>query len=195
MFSTYDAESSAFAGLTPRAAMAKRRQHTIHGSPTATNRMFGVARNLLPSDDLAWDCVQETLLNLPNQSDSFELPSLLRLTHLRGLTMRRSQRRRLRHEQSYCQLHPEVDCDCDPVQAAQVNELETVFRQKVEELPSEFRQVFLLHFSTGWDYLTIAQRLGLPIGTVRSRLSRARNLLRESLSPWLDDDSDREARN
>jgi len=55
-------------------------------------------------------------------------------------------------------------------------------RQAIEDLPSEFREVFVLRELEGLSYKEIAQVAGLPMGTVMSRLARARQRLAEVLS-------------
>ena len=49
-------------------------------------------------------------------------------------------------------------------------------------LPPKMRATILLVDAEGMDYQTAAQLLGVPVGTVRSRLSQARGLLRRALS-------------
>jgi RNA polymerase sigma-70 factor, ECF subfamily len=56
-------------------------------------------------------------------------------------------------------------------------------QQTLEELPPAFREVLVLVEMEGLSYKQAAQVLGIPIGTVMSRLTRARHRLRESLSP------------
>ena len=58
-------------------------------------------------------------------------------------------------------------------------------QQTLEELPSAFREVLVLVEIEGLSYKQAAQVLGIPIGTVMSRLTRARHRLRESLSPLI----------
>jgi RNA polymerase sigma factor (sigma-70 family) len=48
----------------------------------------------------------------------------------------------------------------------------------LDQLPEDKRQVLLLHHSDGLTYTDIARRLNVPDGTVRSRMARARYLLR-----------------
>ena len=54
-------------------------------------------------------------------------------------------------------------------------------RQAVEELPSPFKEVVLLVDLMELSYQEVSQILNCPIGTVRSRLHRARLMLREKL--------------
>ncbi len=55
-------------------------------------------------------------------------------------------------------------------------------QQALDELPADFRVVVLLCDVEGLDYQSIADILGVPIGTVRSRLARGRERLRARLS-------------
>ncbi len=55
-------------------------------------------------------------------------------------------------------------------------------RRLIQELPDEFREVLVLRELNGLTYREIAQVTGAPSGTVMSRLSRARHMLREALS-------------
>jgi len=60
-------------------------------------------------------------------------------------------------------------------------EQETIQRA-LDELPVKFREIILLCDSEEMSYQEIAETLGIPIGTVMSRLSRARKSMRESLA-------------
>lgn len=57
-----------------------------------------------------------------------------------------------------------------------------LLNQALEELPTVFREVLVLLEIEGLSYKEIAEVLEIPIGTVMSRLARARHRLRESLS-------------
>lgn len=54
----------------------------------------------------------------------------------------------------------------------------------VKDLPSEYRQVVVLADIQGLPYQEIADRLRIPVGTVRSRLSRGRDRVRRALFAW-----------
>jgi RNA polymerase sigma-70 factor (ECF subfamily) len=54
----------------------------------------------------------------------------------------------------------------------------------VKALPAEYRQVVALADIQGLPYQEIADRLNIPVGTVRSRLSRGRDRVRKALFAW-----------
>lgn len=63
--------------------------------------------------------------------------------------------------------------------------LKTILKSKIEELPEHYKDVLLLHYFEGFDYREIADVLGINIGTVKSRLFRARELLSKKMRRYL----------
>jgi RNA polymerase sigma-70 factor (ECF subfamily) len=57
-----------------------------------------------------------------------------------------------------------------------------LLRRALEELPVESREVLILHELEGLSYKEIAVIAGIPMGTVMSRLARARGRLEQSLA-------------
>ena len=55
-------------------------------------------------------------------------------------------------------------------------------RRAIEELPVEFREIVILREMEGFSYKEIADLAGVPLGTVMSRLARARRLLQKQLA-------------
>lgn len=68
-----------------------------------------------------------------------------------------------------------------PEQEAERSEVRAAIEKCLEELPPEFKVVALLVDVQGYDYREAAQMIGKPVGTVKSRLARARGRLRECL--------------
>ncbi|GDX40123.1 RNA polymerase sigma factor [Armatimonadota bacterium] len=68
-----------------------------------------------------------------------------------------------------------------PGQVAETNERNTVLQKAVASLPDYQRAMVVLYHTEGLSYDEIAEALDLPIGTVKSRLNRARLVLREKL--------------
>ena len=56
--------------------------------------------------------------------------------------------------------------------------------EALEELPDHFRVAVVLSDLRDWQYKEISDELKIPVGTVKSRLSRARRQLREQLRPY-----------
>ncbi len=143
--------------------------------------MARVARRILPSDDLAWDAVQETLLRvwLRGSLPEDPKPVLVHLVVRSALHVRRCLRRRRDHEE----LSAGVGSCCydDPAAALRDREVEQDLRRRLERIAAGPRAVFELYELEGLDYGQVARRLAIPVGTVRSRLARARSLLRASL--------------
>ena len=68
-----------------------------------------------------------------------------------------------------------------PEQAAERAELSRALKHCLEDLSPEFRSVVVLVDLQGLDYLEAAQVIGSPVGTVKSRLARARLRMRDCL--------------
>ncbi len=142
------------------------------------------ARRLLGCDHLADDAVQEALLAFWRQDPQ---PSnvrawLTRAVVLRSRQLLRSLRRRRHHEHvatQHCELH--AGCD-NPVHVAVAHETGTRLLAALDTLPRAQREALELYERTGLDYAGVAERLQLPIGTVRSRLHRARAAIEAALS-------------
>ena len=62
-----------------------------------------------------------------------------------------------------------------------------MIRRALSELSDEFRQAIVLTEIEGLSYEDAAEAVGCPIGTIRSRIHRARNELREKLRILLKD--------
>jgi RNA polymerase sigma-70 factor (ECF subfamily) len=69
----------------------------------------------------------------------------------------------------------------NPEQQFLDNMLRSDLVKAVDELPETFRIVLVLAELEGFDYQAIADMLEIPVGTVRSRLSRARSMLQKTL--------------
>ncbi|WKZ40385.1 MAG: RNA polymerase sigma factor [Anaerolineales bacterium] len=68
-----------------------------------------------------------------------------------------------------------------PEMKAEQNELTKELHRLLDELPRAFRSVIMLVDVYEFDYAEAAQTLGVPIGTVKSRLARARLQMQEKL--------------
>jgi RNA polymerase sigma-70 factor (ECF subfamily) len=77
------------------------------------------------------------------------------------------------------------DFDADPQRQLLRRASGDEVRAAIDELPEEFREVIVLRELEGLSYKQIAAVAGLPVGTVMSRLARARTRLEQKLAPTL----------
>jgi RNA polymerase sigma-70 factor (ECF subfamily) len=84
-------------------------------------------------------------------------------------------------EEQHSGTRPTVDPETLTLQAANAALIERTLR----ELPARFRELLVLRELEGLSYQELADVLGIPIGSVMSGLSRARQAFRRALEPTL----------
>lgn len=70
-----------------------------------------------------------------------------------------------------------------PDEQAEGNERQRILQRAIDSLPDYQRAMVVLYHTEGLSYEEIAAVMDMPIGTVKSRLNRARLVLREKLEP------------
>lgn len=146
-------------------------------------RMFRAARRILPSDDLAHDAVQDVVTRLwfDGYLDERADAALVHLVTLRARHLLRGARRREHHEGNAACACDACRPEDDPAQHFTSFELDDEIERALARLTPEQRTAFELHACRELDYEAIARGTGTPLGTVRSRIHRARKVLRELL--------------
>jgi RNA polymerase sigma-70 factor (ECF subfamily) len=138
-----------------------------------------LARWLLRDPNDAQDAVQEAALRAFRFVDSLQGGAKAWLLSIvRNACFTRMSRERP-SEQFDEELHGSVEID--PELLAQRAADRALIDEELEKLPPEFREALVLRELEGLSYKEIAQVAGVPIGTVMSRLSRARRLLMRAL--------------
>lgn len=96
------------------------------------------------------------------------------------------ERRRKRWLRLLPQLHSSNGHHHEPTQHKRLvaDEMHSRLHDALEHVPIPFRSALVLHHLEGWSYADIAQSLECSIGTVKSRIFRARRILHEELSPY-----------
>ncbi len=151
------------------------------------NRVMGVATRMLgdrgEAEDLAQDVFVKVYRGLPGfQGASLFSTWLFRITANSCLNQRR--RRRPETQISDGADDPELtlsDPSSDPHHLLEQKELKIVLEKTIQSLPEEQRIVLILRDIEGLSYEAIAASLGLELGTVRSRLHRARLQIQVSI--------------
>jgi RNA polymerase sigma-70 factor, ECF subfamily len=156
--------------------------------------LYRTARRLTRNDQAAEDLVQDALERAYTHYDRFQPGTNMRAWLFRILSnLAISQYRRRSTAPAiesldegeefslYDQLQASGDAESD-VESRVLDMLgEESIRAAIEALPMEFRMVVLLADVEGFAYKEIAEILGIPRGTVMSRLFRGRRLLQRSL--------------
>jgi RNA polymerase sigma factor (sigma-70 family) len=144
---------------------------------------YGLALRILRDDALAQDAVQEAFLGVWRAAGRFTAerskPStwLLTLVHRRAVDLvRREQRRRTEP------LQPKTE----PMSAEAVDEAELAtqretIRGALRRLPPEQREAIELAYYGGYTQSELAERLGQPLGTIKSRMFTGLARLRDEL--------------
>ncbi|MFW5867361.1 MAG: RNA polymerase sigma factor [Armatimonadota bacterium] len=78
------------------------------------------------------------------------------------------------------------DFSDEPAGAAEQRELQELVHAAIGRLSDDFRAVIVLYDIRGLSYQEISDALEIPLGTVKSRLNRARQALREEMQPWVE---------
>jgi len=147
--------------------------------------VFGVCRRVLGDQHAAEDALQATFLVFAKRARSIRRQEsvggwLHRVA--RRIAVRAGKAARRRQSTQDVGAHVETLAEvCDPGQSLERSELRTVLDKEIDRLDLVCRQVVVLCDLEGLTHDQAAERLRWPVGTVKSRLSRARNRLRERL--------------
>jgi RNA polymerase sigma-70 factor, ECF subfamily len=155
--------------------------------------VFNTALRVLGDDDMAADASQEAFLSAfraigSYRGGSFKAWLLRTVTNACYDELRRKKRRPTTPLEPETEDGDEVESPrwlADPAaspedQLDQV-ELEHAIQHCLDNLPTDFRTVVVLADVQGLDYTEVAQAAHVPLGTIKSRLARARLRLRECL--------------
>jgi len=152
------------------------------------HRVFGVALRMLRNRGEAEEIAQEVFLRVHRAVGDFRGEAKLS-TWLYAITSRLCLNRLASGERHMAREGEEslerLRADADPAAHAERGELEAALQRAITELPEERRVVVVLRDFEGLSYEEIAAALDLPLGTVRSRLHRARTDLKEKLERFL----------
>lgn len=155
------------------------------------DRLFNVAYRVLDNADDAADVVQDVFVNAYTSLKTFKGDSelftwLYRIAFNTAISFKRRRRGVVRIDAGGEDggLDPEDrSTDTAPEAGMERTEDERVLAEAMAKLSPEHRTVLVLKDIDGLKYEEIADAMGVPIGTVRSRLHRARLELKSLLDP------------
>ena len=160
-------------------AVAERRLYDTH-----VDRIYRLAYRLTGDDTLAQDLTQDTFIRAFERLDGFRgeaafgtwLHAIAMTVILNGL------RKVKRFRQREADLDDAATMGADGAEADP--DLKHKLTRAVDGLPLKYRTVFVMHDVEGYTHEEIGQALGVPPGTSKAQLFRARARLREALSAF-----------
>ncbi len=165
------------------------------------DRLFATCMKMVHDRELAADLTQDSMVKIIEGLDTYDGRAKLStwmiritmnvcLTKLRSEKLRRhasldatdartglTQGEQLADGQGFGRVSPELSAS----QRVEADELRELLSAALVRLDPEQRAIVVLRDSRGLDYDQIAEILGVPVGTVKSRLFRARMALREMI--------------
>lgn len=158
--------------------------------------LLGIAQGVLQDADEAEEVVQESFATVWDKIGQVPadarglLPWVLRVTRNRAIDRLRSRRRRLRKAARFAAHAIEAEPLAEPEEPNDARvpgwHVHVAIRAALEALPPEQRTAVWLAYFEGLTHSAIAERLGLPVGTVKTRLRLAFDKLRPVLAPMKD---------
>ena len=157
------------------------------------DRVFNTALRILGDEDIAQDAAQEAFISAFRSIATFRGGSF-KAWLLRTVTNACYDELRRQKRHPTTPLEPETndgeemdsprwlaDPNMTPSEQFEADELEHAIQHCLDTLPVDFRTVVVLADVQGMDYSEVATAARVPLGTIKSRLARARLRLRECL--------------
>ncbi len=138
--------------------------------------------------DSAMDIVQDSFVRAYQALDRFDetQPFYPWISKIAGNLAINHIRKRSRETSLDLEITEQASANPDPLEKLQLEETDRSFMKAVSELPLQYRAVFILRNFEELSYEEIAERLEISVGTVDSRLYRARRILVDKLKELLE---------
>jgi RNA polymerase sigma-70 factor (ECF subfamily) len=147
----------------------------VESAPLAFRVAYGVLRQRQDAEDVAQDALLKAFRRWPQLRQRERFRSwIVRMTWRLAIDRQRSDRRRSGREAAHA-----VEVHNGP--SAESNERAAALWTAIDALPEKLRMTVVLAGIEGYDTREVATLLGVPEGTVKSRLFLARRRLKEML--------------
>lgn len=156
-------------------------------------KVYALCLRLGGSHDVADDLTQEAFIKAYQAMESFDENYqfgswIAKIAANNAMNYLNRQKFQLSGEESELVLEQQAatGTETDPHEALTQKEIDCRYNEAVSKLPEEFRVVFVLRMHEEMSYEEIADTLKINVGTVMSRLHRARTRLAEALKDLLE---------
>jgi RNA polymerase sigma-70 factor, ECF subfamily len=164
------------------------------------DRVFSLARRMVDNDADAEDVTQEVLVQVVRKLDTFRGEAALttwlhRVTVNAALALRRRRAARRERPLGATPEHTLEDSvapardrrRASPDEQALGRELRQVIESAIQRLPRLYRDTYVLADVDGLSNAEVGATLGLSLPAVKSRLHRARLMMRDALAPFFEE--------
>lgn len=152
-------------------------------------RMYAVAMRMCGNHEDAQDCLQEAMIRVYRAISGFKAQSSFSTWVYRITTNTCLDELRRRKARPNASLDGLLDAGWSPADSEDTPERHTLraekaklLRQMIGELPEDMRAAIILRDVQGLPYEDIAAALNVNVGTIKSRISRGREKLREKIA-------------
>ena len=148
---------------------------------------YSLARRILTEETLAQDVVQEVFLSLWRDARRFDAGRgtvatyLLSMTHHRAVDVVRREENLRRWRTSDEGLELEPDPKARVEDEVEASERRAEVRAALAELPAAQREALLLAYFGGYTQREVAALVGVPLGTVKTRMAAGMRKMKEAL--------------
>lgn len=151
------------------------------------DRLLNFVGRIVTDRETAEELVQETFMRIFNQKNSYT-PEYAVSTWIYtiALNLARSElrKRKLRRFLSLDFIKEEADVELADKFNLKAESLAPIIQRAIEKLPDDYKTAFVLCDIERLPYQQIAEVMRVPVGTVKSRINRARSMLRDKLKPY-----------
>ena len=145
--------------------------------------VFRVCRDIVGDPEDAEDAFQATFLVLLRQANSIrERSSIGRWLYEVACRISRRERRRVARLRSQERQVPAMDAAAPPDFDPADREMKPILHDEIRRLPTKLRDAIVLCYFEGLTVEEAARQLRCPVGTLKSRLGRGREMLRSRLT-------------
>lgn len=151
------------------------------------DRLLNFVGRIITDRETAEELVQETFLRIFNQKNSYTPEyAVSTWVYTIALNLARSElrKRKLRRFISLDFIKEEADIELPDRVNLKAVSLAPIIQQAIEKLPEDYKTAFILCDIQRLPYQQIAEVMRVPVGTVKSRINRARSMLRDKLKPY-----------
>jgi len=151
------------------------------------DRLLNFVGRIVVDRETAEELIQETFMRVFTQKNSYT-PDYAVSTWIYtiALNLARSElrKRKLRRYLSLDFIKDEIDAELPQKVDLRAESLAPIIEKAISKLPEEYKTAFILCDIQRLPYQQIAEVMRVPVGTVKSRINRARSMLRDKLKPY-----------